>query len=61
MTAPATEAPPLSAECKLAERPGYKDLHGNCHEKDIPLPHGGGILLQGRCGCYCHRLNGRAS
>lgn len=62
MTAPAIETSPLSAECELAKRPGYKDLHGHCCQtKDIPLPHGGGILLQRRCGCSCHRWNGSSS
>jgi hypothetical protein len=55
MTAPAAEAPPLSAECGVAERPGYEGLHGDCRQtEDIPLPHGNGLLLQRRCGCSCH-------
>lgn len=55
MTAPATDRPPLSAECTLAARPGYNDVHRLCQQtKDVPLPHGGGILLALRCGCPCH-------
>lgn len=56
------ETASLSAECQLAMRPGYTDLHLECRQtKDIPLPHGGGILLQRHCGCICHRLVGRTS
>lgn len=55
MTAPATDRPPLSAECTLAARPGYNDVHEQCRQtKDVPLPHGDGILLARRCGCLCH-------
>jgi hypothetical protein len=62
VTASAAEAPPLSAECRLAQRPGYSELHGDCRQtKDVPLPHSRGILLQRRCGCVCHRRNGRVS
>ncbi|MGW0755459.1 hypothetical protein ACWD1Y_02995 [Streptomyces sp. NPDC002814] len=56
MTAPAVEAPPLSAECTLAQKPEYSDLHRQCRQtKDVPLPHAGGVLLARRCGCTCHR------
>lgn len=56
---PEAEAVELSAECALAvRRPGYKDLHAECTQTDIPLPYGGGILLQRRCGCGCHRAKG---
>lgn len=52
---PKTDEMTLSAECTLAKRPGYEDLHDECRQtKDIPLPHGGGLLLQRRCGCLCH-------
>lgn len=62
MTAPATEAAPLSAECMLARRPAYEDLHRECRQtKDVPLPHATGILLVRRCGCACHPWNGCAS
>lgn len=55
MTAPATDRPPLSAECTLATRPEYNDVHGLCQQtEDVPLPHGGEILLARRCGCLCH-------
>lgn len=50
-----TEEVELSAECEVAKRPGYEDLHDQCRQtKDIPLPHGHGILLQTRCCCGCH-------
>lgn len=49
----------LSAECEVAKRDGYEDLHDECRQKDIPLPYGGGILLQRRCGCGCHRPKGQ--
>ncbi|MER6274320.1 hypothetical protein ACFY0B_43675 [Streptomyces sp. NPDC001797] len=56
VTAVGTEAEDLSAECALAARPGYSDLHAQCHQtRDIPLPHYAGILLAARCGCSCHR------
>jgi hypothetical protein len=62
VTAPAAEAPPLSTECTLAKRPEYEALHRDCRQtKDVPLPHSRGILLQRRCGCSCHRWNGRVS
>lgn len=47
----------LSAECTLASRSGYEDVHASCLcLRDIPLPYGGGLLLMRRCGCACHRL-----
>ena len=53
----ATEERTLSAECALGQRRGYGAVHDLCRDvKDIPLPHGGGILLQKRCGCVCHRF-----
>ncbi|MFE1311697.1 hypothetical protein [Streptomyces sp. NPDC058755] len=46
----------LSAECDLAQRPGYEGLHGPCHRtEDIPLPHSAGLVLLPRCACLCHR------
>ncbi|MFJ9114500.1 hypothetical protein ACIRJO_03010 [Streptomyces sp. NPDC102394] len=58
MTA-APETTDLSAECALAQRPEYKDLHDQCRQaQDIPLPHATGILLVPRCGCSCHRRGG---
>lgn len=55
MSTPATESLLLSAECTLAERPEYSQLHGDCRQtKDIPLPGASGVLLQRRCGCSCH-------
>ncbi|MFF4317076.1 hypothetical protein [Streptomyces sp. NPDC001507] len=51
-----TEAENLSAECALAARPGYSDLHAQCRQtKDIPLPNYAGILLAASCDCSCHR------
>lgn len=53
-----TDTPPLSAECTLAQRPAYRDLHGQCRRtEDVPLPHSHGILLMQRCGCACHSYN----
>ncbi|MEV0483326.1 hypothetical protein AB0I69_22310 [Streptomyces sp. NPDC050508] len=44
-----------SAECALAKRPGYEDLHGDCREtRDVFLPGSAGILLTPRCDCECH-------
>jgi hypothetical protein len=41
----------LSPECALARRPGYEGVHGACRRlRDIPLPHGAGLLLVRRCG-----------
>ena len=55
MSAPSVDTSAMSAECAVAQRPGYEDLHDECRQiKDIPLPHGGGILLQRRCDCLCH-------
>jgi len=46
----------LSPECIVGQQHGYGDLHDMCNQtKDIPLPYGGGLLLQRRCGCTCHR------
>ncbi|WP_173263389.1 hypothetical protein [Streptomyces pacificus] len=46
----------MSAECALAQRPEYKDLHRQCRQtKDVPLPHSSGILLVRRCTCPHHR------
>lgn len=51
----AGEEQELSPECTLASRPGYEDIHASCRRlRDIPLPHGGGLLLVRRCGCACH-------
>ncbi|KUN91700.1 hypothetical protein AQJ67_41900 [Streptomyces caeruleatus] len=58
-TAPLSSEDPdtLSAECALAERPGYGDLHKACRQThDVPLPHAYGILLLPSCGCGCHTL-----
>lgn len=55
MTAPSTGTLPLSAECGLAARSGYTDLHRECRQpEDVPLPHTRGIWLVRRCGCLCH-------
>lgn len=45
----------LSAECALAQQPGYEDLHAQCSQiRDVPLPHSSGIVLVPRCRCTCH-------
>lgn len=55
MSAPIEERT-LSAECSLAQRRGYANLHGQCRQsRDVPLPHSNGIVLVSRCGCLCHR------
>lgn len=44
-----------SAECAVAAKPGYKDLHRSCRQtEDVPLPHSRGVLLTERCDCWCH-------
>ncbi|MCD9873638.1 hypothetical protein [Streptomyces guryensis] len=60
MTARSTaDATVLSAECALAGRPGYEDVHGACRQlRDVVLPHSPGLLLESRCGCDCHPLTG---
>ncbi|MBQ1090645.1 hypothetical protein [Streptomyces sp. B93] len=57
MGAPAEAAVERSAECALAtQRLEHRRLHADCRRtKDIPLPHGRGLLLVRRCGCACHR------
>ena len=51
-----TDASALSAECALAGRPGYEDVHGACRQlRDVLPPHSPGLLLVRRCGCGCHR------
>jgi hypothetical protein len=46
----------LSAECALAKRPDYTELHRECRQtRDVSLPHSMGLLLQRRCVCSCHR------
>jgi hypothetical protein len=56
VSAPAVDTDAMSAECAVAQRPGYEGLHDECRQtKDVPLPHGGGILLIRRCACTCHR------
>lgn len=55
-TATADDDVTLSAECALGRERGYGNVHDMCNQtEDIPLPHGGGLLLQRRCGCICHR------
>ncbi|MFF3410658.1 hypothetical protein ACFYW8_31505 [Streptomyces sp. NPDC002742] len=59
MSAPTTGEVTLSAECTLAKRPGYDDLHRECRQiTDVPMPHSNGLLLIKRCGCGCHRPGG---
>lgn len=49
----------LSAECAVAEQYGPKDLHDDCRQHDIPLPHTEGVLLQKQCPCPCHPTDRR--
>lgn len=45
----------MSAECALAQRPEYKDLHRECRQtQDVPLPNSNGLLLVCRCTCPHH-------
>jgi hypothetical protein len=61
-TPTATDRPPLSAECTLGQRPGYKDVHRECRQtEDVPLPYATGILLVQHCGCACHGRRGDIS
>ncbi|WP_217555206.1 hypothetical protein [Streptomyces sp. GbtcB6] len=58
MTAPTEDPSTMSAECALAQQPGYSKLHSECRQtRDIPLPHGRGILLIPRCTCPHHRYS----
>ncbi|MFF9309569.1 hypothetical protein ACF1BS_01515 [Streptomyces sp. NPDC014748] len=58
MSAKTEDTSTMSAECALAQQPGYKDLHRQCRQtKDIPLPHSSGLLLVHRCTCPHHRHN----
>ncbi|MGN5637267.1 hypothetical protein [Streptomyces sp. AC154] len=53
------EGAEMSAECRVAQRPGYTELHSACRRtEDVPLPHGGGILLVRRCACAHHSYDG---
>ncbi|MDV9174411.1 hypothetical protein R6V09_30425 [Streptomyces sp. W16] len=55
MTAPIDDTSTCSAECALAAQDGYQELHHECRQtKDIPLPHGAGLVLVRRCTCPCH-------
>ncbi|MFF3906026.1 hypothetical protein ACFYZJ_08440 [Streptomyces sp. NPDC001848] len=55
---PTVDTSTMSAECALAQRPGYADLHRDCRQtEDVPLPHGDGILLVRRCSCFHHACN----
>lgn len=52
---PATADQDLSAECQLAERPGYEDVHDSCTQlADVPMPGAPRITLVRRCRCTCH-------
>ena len=45
-----------SAECALARRQEYRDMHDVCRQtRDVPLPHHKGLFLTRRCPCRCHR------
>ncbi|WP_086831048.1 hypothetical protein [Streptomyces sp. NRRL B-24572] len=53
-------APAVSPECRLAQVAGYEDMHRECRQtKDVPLPHGAGILVVRRCTCSHHSYNRR--
>ncbi|MFF7467952.1 hypothetical protein [Streptomyces sp. NPDC008092] len=55
MSAPTEDTSTMSAECALAQQPGYGKLHQDCRQtRDIPLPHGRDILLIPRCTCPHH-------
>jgi len=57
-----TDTLPFSAECTVAKRPGYEDLHTACRQtEDVPLPRAMGVLLVPRCGCMCHTQTESAS
>ncbi|MFE7834677.1 hypothetical protein ACFU53_00940 [Streptomyces sp. NPDC057474] len=48
-----------SAECALAGRPDYADLHRRCRQTaDVPLPGATGLLLMSACPCPCHHAPG---
>ncbi|MET9386983.1 hypothetical protein ABZY09_39700 [Streptomyces sp. NPDC002928] len=62
MSKTAVDTATMSAECALAQRPGYTDLHQACRQtEDVPLPHGDGILLVRRCTCSHHAYNRKPS
>lgn len=45
----------MSAECAVAQTPGYEDLHDDCRQAhDLLLPGSTRIVLQARCYCTCH-------
>ncbi|MFE4666086.1 hypothetical protein ACFRI7_15360 [Streptomyces sp. NPDC056716] len=47
--------PQLSAECAVAQRTEYADLHTWCRRTaDVSLAHRGGVVLVPRCSCACH-------
>ncbi len=49
----------MSAECTVAQRPEYEELHATCRQtNDVPLPHSSGLLLVRRCPCACHTTDG---
>jgi hypothetical protein len=55
MLSPAEADTALSAECALAGRPDYADLHRRCRQTaDVPLPGALGLLLMHACPCSCH-------
>ncbi|MFF4349996.1 hypothetical protein [Streptomyces sp. NPDC001530] len=62
MSAPTVDTETMSAECALAQQPGYTDLHADCRQtKDVPLPGTTGVLLLRRCTCTCHGRRGDAT
>ncbi|MEV6540157.1 hypothetical protein [Streptomyces sp. NPDC051665] len=55
MTAAIDDTSMRSAERAVAALDGYRELHHECRQtKDIPLPHGAGLVLVRRCTCPCH-------
>lgn len=55
MLSPSEANTALSAECALAGRPDYEDLHRSCRQTaDVSLPGATGLLLMSACPCSCH-------
>jgi hypothetical protein len=62
VSASVTDTSTMSAECAVAQRPGYEDLHRECRQtQDVSLPGATGVLLVRRCTCTCHTWGAGAS